>query len=617
MSNVTASADPSSTVDEAARAQAPDVDVRFSDAERELLSRAFWRSPVATALIVDDEARGLIVSAANPALGKLLGAEVEGLIGRGLTRFRVPGDAEALISPAALRGELASDRVERELRRTDGTHVAVALTTEVISTPGQTPAVLLAVLEDITARHRVEAALAEQVLTDPLTGLPNRIALRDRVSVALSRLDRSPTHLAVMTIDVDAFTGINDAFGQVVGDVTLAGLAERFTNVIRIPDTVARTGGDEFVVVVEGLPVPGEAMKLADRLQRSVMRPLNVEGIEVPIALSIGVAVTDDAAIGVDTILRQSELALESAKSGDRGRVQLFEGTPSAIASHKLSAVETVRHALREDRVIVYYQPIMDLLTGELSGCEALVRIRTTDGQILSPATFLEAAEQSGLLYAVDERVLSIALAQDTVWREAGLRLRMSINVSPRRLGAPGFADHVAALLGVHDVEASDICLEVTETSVVDLGGPTRVAIEALRETGVHVAIDDFGTGWSGLTSLRRLDADIVKIDRSFVSGLGKEAPDTAIVSGVIDMAHRLGRKVVAEGVETVEQAQRLRELECDYAQGFLVSRPVSSDDFIAAAAGFADALKGRGPAGDSGATSAATPPRRAGIWRR
>jgi len=197
------------------------------------------------------------------------------------------------------------------------------------------------------------------------------------------------------------------------------------------------------------------------------------------------------------------------------------------------------------------------------------------------------------------------------------LRLRMSINVSPRRLGAPGFADHVAALLGVHDVEASDICLEVTETSVVDLGGPTRVAIEALRETGVHVAIDDFGTGWSGLTSLRRLDADIVKIDRSFVSGLGKEAPDTAIVSGVIDMAHRLGRKVVAEGVETVEQAQRLRELECDYAQGFLVSRPVSSDDFIAAAAGFADALKGRGPAGGSGATSAATPPRRAGIWRR
>jgi diguanylate cyclase (GGDEF)-like protein/PAS domain S-box-containing protein len=434
------------------------------------------------------------------------------------------------------------------------------------------------VITDITERKVLEERLEYRVVHDPLTHLPNRQLFLDRLAQALRRTRRRRGRsVAVLFMDLDNFKDVNDSLGHEAGDLLLVVVAERLRRCLRSEDTLARFGGDEFVVLLEDVDGPEEAVWAAERLTDQLRYPFVLEGRELYARASIGIALGEDRTKDPADLLRDADTAMYRAKD-EGGGFRVFDQVMYERVVQRLELQNDLRRAIEQEEFVVHYQPIMSLQTGEVFAVEALVRWEHPERGLLNPDEFVPVAEESGLVVPMGELVLKEACFRTVGWQRQfprTLPLAISVNLSARQLSRPDLAETVERVLGETGLEGSCLTLDVTETVYVRaLGVNTRV-LDRLRTLGVKISIDDFGIGYSSLSYLKKLPADTIKIDKSFVRGLGDDIEDTAIVRMIIELTHTLGMEVVAEGVEAEEQVALLEEMGCDFAQGYFFSRPL------------------------------------------
>ena len=415
---------------------------------------------------------------------------------------------------------------------------------------------------------------------DDMTGLPNRALLLDRLHQALARRTGREGSVAVLSCGLDAFRAVNDTHGRAGGDAILAEAADRLVAAVRPGDTVARTDGDEFVVVAEGLFGEDEATAMAERIRSSLAAPY-VAGGEGLLSLSVSIGIVVAQNSTAEEALRDADAALHEAKERGGDRYEFFTEEVRARAVRKMGTEWLLRHALEENNVDVHYQPIVDLTSTVTVGGEALLRIRTDDGRLLAPAEFLDVAEATGLIGPLGGIVVEEACRQFEHWRADHPELsRISVNLAGRQLTEPDVLAGIERAVEDAGLEPRHLCVDVTEAALLGGGAGTRAALERLTGHGFGLGIDDFGTGSGSLTCARSVPADTIKIDRSYVAGLPHSASDRALVAAVVELARTLGVATVAVGVETTEQLEELRRLGCDYGQGYLFSRPVEAGQF-------------------------------------
>jgi diguanylate cyclase (GGDEF)-like protein/PAS domain S-box-containing protein len=466
--------------------------------------------------------------------------------------------------------------------RGDGTEFPVEINLSPLRTEQGT--LVSAGIRDLTERMEAEAALTHLALHDPLTGLPNRTLLLDRIEVALARSARTGRSVAVLFLDLDRFKLINDSRGHAAGDAVLWRVAERLRAAVRPSDTVGRLGGDEFVIVCDDADGVWEATVLGERLIQTLKEPVEVEGDEVFVTVSIGIAIAEGT-ISADELLRDADVAMYQAKQQGRARCEFFDEGMRTEAARRLRTATALHHALERNEFETHYQPMVDLTSGAIVGVEALVRWRHPDGGLVSPATFIPLAEEQGLIVPIGAHVLEESCRQWSRWRSRfpdRQPLILNVNISARQLHRPEFLESIRSVLDRHGVDPGMLCLELTESVLIDDVEAQRHTLAALRELGVGLAIDDFGTGYSSLSYLKRFPVNGIKIDQTFVTGLGRDSFDSAIIESVIELAHAVGLHVTAEGIETVEQLRRLQALGCDYAQGYYFARPQRAADLEA-----------------------------------
>jgi diguanylate cyclase (GGDEF)-like protein len=418
------------------------------------------------------------------------------------------------------------------------------------------------------------------VLHDSLTGLPNRLLFGDTLAEALDRAGDSGSPVGVLFIDLDHFKVINDSLGHHTGDELLRTIAPRLSAHLRPGDTVARFGGDEFGILVEYLSDEREAMAIAERVSTAFARPFQLGGVEHYVSASIGIAVArpGDPKVEADSLIRDADAAMYRAKERGRARCELFDAEMRARAVQRLEVERELRHALDEDQLTLHYQPIVSTATGDVTGVEALVRWQHPERGLLPPGEFIPVAEDSGLIGPIGRWVQEAACRQTAAWHEErpdARPLDISVNLSAREVAHRDLPAAVAEILARTGLDPVHLRLEITESVLVEESSPVSATLEALHELGVTLVLDDFGTGYSSLAYLNRFPLDVLKIDRSFIEALGAEQERTAIVEAIIGMARALSMDVIAEGVENEAQLSELQRLGCDYAQGFLFSRPL------------------------------------------
>jgi diguanylate cyclase (GGDEF)-like protein/PAS domain S-box-containing protein len=471
---------------------------------------------------------------------------------------------------------------ELALARPDGSSMPVAA--QILVHPGLPgeDAFLSATLHDISERKAFEHRLAHQATHDPLTGLPNRLLLIDRLEGALARARRHNRRVAVLFLDIDHFKVVNDSLGHGLGDRLLIAIAERLTVALRPGDTVARFGGDEFVVLCEDLVSQQDAIAVAERVDDAVSGPFVIDETEVFVGVSIGIALPDNVDADPETLIRDADAAMYRAKDRGRARWELFDNAMRASAVDRLDIENALRRALERRELRVFYQPLIDLDTGVIDGVEALLRWEHPERGLLLPGDFITVAEETGLIVPIGSWVLDQACRQAQRWQAAAddaRPLRVSVNISGRQLGHPRLVDDVAAIMADTGIDPSDVELEITESVLMDDVDMSEETLEQLHRLGVKLAVDDFGTGYSSLSYLRRFPVDVLKVDRSFVDGLGEDPNDSAIVTAIVTLAHTLGLSAVAEGVESALQLAELRMLGCDRAQGYYIARPATGHE--------------------------------------
>jgi diguanylate cyclase (GGDEF)-like protein/PAS domain S-box-containing protein len=451
-----------------------------------------------------------------------------------------------------------------------------------------TPLMVQGFMLDITNQKRLEAELSHQAFHDALTGLPNRAAFAERVNGAISRSRRSGQALAVAYIDLDDFKVVNDTLGHAVGDRLLIDVADRLHASLRGGDAAARVGGDEFNVLLEGLADTIDAEDVVRRILDLLSQPYRLDDREVRIRATAGIAGLDDSVATAEDLQRHADAALYEAKADGKSRLAWFDPAMSARAWARLDLEHGLRRALEQGELEVAYQPVVDLATGALDGIEALARWRHPERGMVPPDEFIPVAERAGLIADLGRSVLGEACRASVRMGTALDRgpLPMSVNVSSRQILDSDLVGDVRTALAQAGLPARCLTLELTESVMVLEGGRTDQIIAALRALGVRLAIDDFGTGYSSLSLARRFPIDELKIDRSFVSGLGRTDEDAAIVAAAIAFARALHLDVTAEGVETTDQAASLRALGCDRAQGYLFARPMTEAALLAILAG-------------------------------
>jgi diguanylate cyclase (GGDEF)-like protein/PAS domain S-box-containing protein len=438
---------------------------------------------------------------------------------------------------------------------------------------------IVVTFRDITERKEFEEALSYQASHDALTGLPNRTLFREGVERALRRSLRQGSPIAVMFIDVDNFKVVNDSLGHPVGDQLLIKVAERIQRCLRREDTLARLSGDEFAILVEDAGGADEAYALARRIQDHMKAPFSVDDHEVFTSLSVGIVMNSPAHDTPNDLLRDADLAMYRAKMNGKARCEMFDQTMGSPASERLHLETSLHRALERNELRVFYQPIVDLADGHVAGFEALVRWAHPQRGLIMPGEFIPLAEETGLIVPLDAWVLHESCRQFQEWQARHPRpLLLSVNISARQLQSPSLIQTVASALEISGLDPRCLKLELTESVMIGDVSLVRDRLAELKRLSIQIAIDDFGTGFSSLAYLRDLPINCVKIDRSFVARLGGDARDEAIVRSIVGLSHDLGLIVIGEGIELSEQLSTLRELGCDFGQGFYFSAGVPAD---------------------------------------
>lgn len=492
---------------------------------------------------------------------------------------------------------------ERRYRHKDGSLKAVESSVTLIPYGNEAEGACC-IIRDITEHKTLEEQLSYQAFHDSLTGLPNRALFTERVEHALARARRRKNKVAVLFMDFDNFKDVNDSLGHDAGDRLLISIAGILRRTIRPGDTVTRLGGDEFTVLLEEVANTRGAIQVAERIEEALRAPIIIEEHELFVGVSIGITTSVSGRESPETLLRHADLAMYKAKGAGKSRHEVFTPGMEADALERLRLDSNLRRAVEQDEMKVYYQPKVNLGTdlqqqlrssgnpaiirtpkaaqkGESVGMEALVRWEHPERGIVYPGEFISAAEETGLIFPIGHGVLEKACRQAKVWQEQypdGQLLVMCVNLSARQFQHLGLAQDIARVLRETGLDPRYLRLEITESVLMKEAGATLSVLEELRKLGVSLAIDDFGTGYSSLSYLKRFPADYLKIDRSFVAGIGKDPENATIVSSIITLAHALGMQVIAEGVETAEQATRLRRMGCDLAQGNYFSEPLTAD---------------------------------------
>jgi diguanylate cyclase (GGDEF)-like protein len=550
------------------------------------LRTAMEQTPLGTA-IVDPDGRYLLVNAAWNALWALGEGgppkdssvfENERLRAMGLTPYLEECRQNAEVTTPILFCEATPETRARWLR---------ALIYPVRDEAGALLEMGL-VLEDFTERKALEDQLAHRAFHDSLTGLPNRALFLDRLVHGLSRAKRQAEQgeacgVAVLYMDLDEFKRFNDSLGHAAADQLLVGVAERVVARLRLGDTFARFGGDEFAMLLEDLEDVVQAADVAERIKRDLSAPFKVDGHEAVVATSIGIAVAAPGETGKDyaeELMRRADIAMYQSKSEGKNRHEIFSfGMNHAL--ERLGLEEDLRRAIGCEELRVYYQPQVRISTGETVGFEALVRWEHPERGLLAPAEFISLAEETGMIIPLGRWVLAEACRQVRIFREQippDAPLRISVNLSAQQFRHPELVEEVSAILSETGTDPRDLALEITE-SVMMKKGPKAVGIlRALKGLGLTLVMDDFGTGYSSITYLKNFPVDVLKMDRSMVEGMDRDPQNRALVSATIDLAHTLGLDVVAEGVETAGELDKLRSRGCDFAQGYYWQRPCSAE---------------------------------------
>ena len=436
-------------------------------------------------------------------------------------------------------------------------------------------------VREVSERQRAEEQLVHDALHDALTGLPNRTLFTDRLEGAIARARRRTNGLfAVLFLDVDRFKVVNDSLGHMVGDRLLRAIARRIPACLRDTDTFARLGGDEFAVLLEELRDPSEALRMADRIQRELAMPFDLEGQEVFTTASIGIALSSIGYNRAEELLRDSDTAMYRAKALGKARYEVFDEAMRARAVALLNLETDLRRALERGELRLFYQPIVSLESGRIVGFEALLRWQHPDLGLLAPDEFVPLAEETGLITFLDRWLLRQACLQLGAWRErceTDAPLSISVNLSSKQFLFPDLVEHVETVVREAAIPPEDLRLEITESAIMENVDAAATMLARLRGLGIRVSLDDFGTGYSSLSYLHKFPIDTLKIDREFAAKLG-DRESREIARTIVTLARNLGMQVVAEGIETLEQLAQFRAMDCELGQGFLFSQPVDAD---------------------------------------
>jgi diguanylate cyclase (GGDEF)-like protein/PAS domain S-box-containing protein len=520
---------------------------------------------------------------ANPALANIYGFEspeelIATLQNIGSQLYVDPQRRQEFMRIITSRGSVSG--FESQVYRKSGEVIWISENARLIVEDDGRPQGYEGTVEDITDRKLYQSRIEQQANFDPLTGLANRALLQDRLTQAILTAATYNTRLAVAFIDLDRFKFINDSLGHHLGDELLKTMAARFLTCAMDRDTVARLGGDEFVLLLNSCASADEVRLVLERLLAAVAQPWRSELGDYQITCSIGVALYPDDGLDAQSLLKHADSAMYRAKDSGRNNFQFFTHEINTQMTERLELEGKLRRALERNQFQLHYQPRVDLASGRILGAEALIRWYIPGEAPILPERFIGLAEETGLITPIGKWVLHAACAQNKAWQELGLPpIVVSVNVSARPFRSNDFVRTVAETLQQTGLEARYLEIELTESVMHD--APQLVAmLGELKRIGVHMSIDDFGTGYSSLSSLKRFPVDRLKVDRSFVEHLATDAEDAAIVRTVIALGRNLGLKVVAEGVETAEQMQFLREHDCDEIQGFYFSRPIPTGQF-------------------------------------
>jgi diguanylate cyclase (GGDEF)-like protein/PAS domain S-box-containing protein len=525
----------------------------------------------------------------NVVAQKLTGWSWREAAGRPMTEVAPMLDAATRGTTAASYALLAengpNDRrpSNRILIRRDGFEIPIEDSVAAMHDRQGMPAGAVVVFRDVSAARAMSLQIAHSAEHDFLTGLPNRMLLNDRIRQAIVSAQRHTKQVAVLFLDLDGFKHINDSLGHSIGDRLLQSIGKRLVDCGRAADTVSRQGGDEFVVLLSEVQHSEDAAIAASRMLMAVAEPHSVDEHELHVTTSIGVSIYPDDGLDAETLIKNADTAMYQAKENGRQNYQYFKPAMNARAVERQSIEESLRRALTRQEFSLHYQPKVNFGTRAITGAEALIRWTHPTRGAVSPAQFIPVAEDCGLILPIGNWVLRQACAQARAWADAGLpATTMAVNVSAKEFRAENFLDQLFAILDETGVDPSLLELELTESVLMKHAESAAAILRTLRNIGVQVAVDDFGTGYSSLSYLRKFPIDALKIDQSFVGQITAAGDDASIVTAVISMAQSLKLRVVAEGVETLEQLEFLQAQECDEAQGYYFSRPVPPLEFAA-----------------------------------
>jgi diguanylate cyclase (GGDEF)-like protein/PAS domain S-box-containing protein len=531
---------------------------------------------VITSALADDHP----IEYVNPAFEAMTGYRADEVVGRNCRFLQgEERDQPALNELRAAIGEGRDAQVVLRNYRKDGRAFWAQITISPVRDAEGRVTHFVGIIVDTTEAMRYREALEHQATHDALTGLPNRNLLTDRLAQAIANAQRHRWILAVIFLDLNNFKLVNDTLGHRAGDQLLRTVAMRLRGCVREGDTIARLGGDEFVLLLNEQPGKESVTQAVQRIVQAIAAPLTLEAHEISSTCSVGISLFPDDGADGETLLKHADTAMYRAKAAGHAAFQFFSADMNANLSHRLAIEASLRRALERSEFELHYQPRIGLRSGAVEGVEALIRWRSAELGLVSPAQFIPVAEETGLIVPIGEWVLRTACAQMQAWQRAGAAMSVSVNLSPRQFKRPQVVQEIAGALRETGLPPEWLEIEVTESMVMESSEDFVARLHAIKALGVSISIDDFGTGYSNLNYLKRFPVDRLKVDQSFVRDITSDADDAVIVRAIVQLGHSLELEVTAEGVETDEQLQFLRACHCDQAQGFLFSRPMPAPE--------------------------------------